>query len=97
MSNVFRKRAELGERHRLIKNFAILGVGDPDCDLLARRESRLIFVQIARDPLQVDDVPWLVNAALRENENRMDLGFFFTVIIGHAEPIKRNGSVTVVD
>ncbi len=95
--DIFRERSEFRERHRFVKDFAILGVIDPDCDLLAGWEGRLIFVQVPRDSLQVDDVAGLVNAALREKENRAHLGFFFTGIVGDTEPVKRHGRVAAID
>src|SRR5205085_5021484 len=94
--DLLREGAELRKRHRFVENLPVFRVIDLDVDRLANRECRLIFVQVPRDSLEVNEVAGLINPALGEKKNRTWLDFI-AVIVGHAEAIERDRSVAAID
>ena len=94
--HVFRERAELGKRHSLRKNLAVPGVTHLDRDRLAGGQRRLILVQVARDPFEMNNVARFVDTAFREKKNGARIGLV-AEIVGNPEPIKRDRRVAGVD
>ena len=67
--DLLREGTEIGKRYLFVENLPVFRVRHRDLERLARREARLLVIQIAGETLQMNDIARLINSAFREEKN----------------------------